>query len=154
MDKIIVYLDDAAYAQQQLAPMQGGDTAARSSRQSTHWVLVACAPRMTQHISKWVSHSARENWRAKWAEALFERIVPQLRAAGDEVTTVMAKGPLPELTRKLAARHHAARILDARRPKFGQPLQPVTASQQTGKDGWEVPAAVAGMGALLVLASE
>jgi hypothetical protein len=154
MDKIIVYLDDAAYAQHQLAPMQGGDAGERTPRAATHWVLVACAPRMTQHISKWVSHSARENWRAKWAESLFAGIVPHLRAAGDEVTTVTAKGPLPELTRKLCARHHGARVLDARRPKFVQPLQPVTASQPTDKDGWEVPAALAGMGAVLVLASE
>lgn len=155
MDKIIVYLDDAHYAQQQLAPMQGGDPPAADRRTATHWVLVACAPRMTQRISKWLSHSARENWRAKWAEKLFDQIVPGLRAAGDEVTTLLAKVPLPELTAKLAAQHPTARVLDARRPKFGQQLQPVTASQPTGKDGrWEVPAAVAGMGAVLVLAAE
>ena len=155
MDKIIVYLDDAAFAQQQLAPMQAGGAPGRQRGAATHWVLVACAPRMTQRISKWVSHSARESWRAKWAEKLFEQIVPGLRASGDDVTTLLAKGPLPELTRKLLAEHHASHVLDARRPKFGQQLQPVTASQPTGKDGrWEVPAAVAGMGAVLVLAAE
>jgi hypothetical protein len=154
MENIIVYLDDAAYAQQQLAPMQGGSPLENRGA-ATHWVLVACPPRMTQRIGKWVSHSARESWRAKWSEKLFERIVPQLRAAGDEVTTVMAKGALPELTKKLTSQHHAARVLDARRPKFGQPLQPVTASQSTDSRGaWEVPAAVAGMGAALVLAAE
>ena len=153
MENIIVYLDDAAYAQQQLAPMQGGGPESR--RAATHWVLVACPPRMTRRISKWVSHSARESWRAKWAEKLFERIVPQLRAEGDKVTTDVVKGPLPELTRKLMSQHGAARVLDARRPKFGQQLQPVTSAQSTGGDrAWEVPAAVAGMGAALLLAAE
>jgi hypothetical protein len=155
MENIIVYLDDAAYAQQQLAPMQGGASPRADRAAATHWVLVACPPRMTQRIGKWVSHSARESWRAKWAEKLFEHIVPQLRAGQDEVTTLVAKGPLPQLTQKLSAQHNAARVLDARRPKFGQPLQPVTAGQSTGNDrAWEVPAAVAGMGAALVLAAE
>jgi hypothetical protein len=149
MEKIIVYLDDAAYAQQQLAPMKS------AGAPGTHWVLVACAPRMTQRISKWVSHSARENWRAKWADKLFDQIVPQLQAAGDGVTAVLAKGPLPELTRKLTLEHGVARVLDARRPKFGQDMQPVTDDQPVPKDGrWSVPGAVMGMGAFFVLAAE
>ncbi|HZY15797.1 MAG TPA: hypothetical protein VFE74_04165, partial [Ramlibacter sp.] len=64
MDKVIVYLDDPAYAHQQLPA--GGTP--------THWVLVACAPRMTHRVSKWVSHSARENWRVKWADKLFGQV--------------------------------------------------------------------------------
>ena len=154
MDKIIVYLDDAAYAQQQLIPMKQAGQGAASGPQPTHWVLVACAPRMTHRISKWVSHSARENWRAKWADKLFEQVVPPLRNNGDTVTTVLAKGPLPELTRQLTAEHAASRVLDARRPKFGQELPPVTPDQPATKGGWQVPGAVVGMGALLVLAAE
>jgi hypothetical protein len=83
----------------------------------THWVLVACAPRMTHRISKWVSHSARENWRAKWADKVFDQVVPPLRARGDAVTPVLARGPLPELTRALMAEHGTVRVLDARRPR-------------------------------------
>ncbi|HEX7888513.1 MAG TPA: hypothetical protein VF522_04060 [Ramlibacter sp.] len=106
MDKVIVYLDDPAYAAQR---MPAGSP--------THWVLVACAPRMTHRISKWVSHSARENWRAKWADKLFDQVVPPLRARGDAVTPVLARGPLPELTRVLMAEHGTARVMDVRRPK-------------------------------------
>src|SRR5689334_2793095 len=95
MHKVIVYLDDPAYARQQM-PAAGGPT---------HWVLVACAPRMTHRISKWVSHSARENWRAKWADKLFGAVIPPLQERGDAVTPVLAKGPLPELTRLLMAEH-------------------------------------------------
>ena len=108
MDKVIVYLDDPAYARQRMPAADAGPT---------HWVLVACAPRMTHRISKWVSHSARENWRAKWADRLFEQVVPALQARGDAVTPILARGPLPELTRHLMAEHGTARVLDVRRPK-------------------------------------
>jgi hypothetical protein len=155
MEKIIVYLDDAAYAQQQLAPMSSRQTVDGNPEAATHWLLVACAPRMTRRVSKWLSHGARENWRAQWAEKLFSVIEPALAAGPDQVTTLLAKGPLPDLTRKLLAEHGACRVLDARRPKFGQELQPVTADQPTGKEGrWEVPGAVVSMGAVLVLAAE
>lgn len=152
MDNIIVYVDDAEYARQQLVPMESGTP---GRRQGTHWILVACPPRMTRHISKWVNHAARENWRNKWAEKLFFQLSPELRTGGDTVTEVLARGPLVELTQALQNRHGVARVLDARRPKFGQDLQPVTPDQPTGQEArWAVPGAVAGMGALLVLAGE
>lgn len=148
MEKIIAYVDDAEYARQHLGPMSGGLAA--------DWVLVACPPRMTRRISKWVSHSARESWRQRWSEKLFAEITPALQAAGSSVKTVIAKDPLVELTRTLMAQHGAARVLDARRPKFGQPMQPVAAGQQTdeSRNRWDVPGAVVGMGAVLVLAAE
>jgi hypothetical protein len=130
MDKVIVFLDDPAYARQHM-----GDRAA-----PTHWVLVACAPRMTHRISKWVSHSARENWRAKWAGKLFDQVVPPLRERGDAVTPVLARGPLPELTRMLMAEHGTERVLDVRRPK----------APKDGAAG--MPGALFGVGAMLMLA--
>lgn len=152
MDKIIVYVDDVEYAQHQLAPMEGS---VPSQRQATHWIVVACPPRMTRHISKWVNHTARENWRNKWSEKLFAQITPGLQALGDQVTPVLSHGPLLEMTRELLEKHGVARVLDARRPKFGQDLAPVTPEQPTSQDArWAVPGAVAGMGAFLVLASE
>jgi hypothetical protein len=131
MEKVILYLDDAAYAQAQLSA---------AAVQPTHWLLVACAPRMTHRISKWVSHSARENWRAKWADKLFDQVVPPLRKRGDTVTPILAKGPLPELTRALIAEHGEVRVVDARRPK-----------SVGGDDGvqWS-PGALLGLGAWLV----
>ena len=107
MEKVIVYLDDAAYARSQLP----------AASEPTHWLLVACAFCMIHRISKWVSHSARENWRAKWADKLFDQVLPELRERGDLVTPILAKGPLPELTSALMAEHGSLRIIDARRPK-------------------------------------
>jgi hypothetical protein len=132
MNKVIVYLDDPAYAR---APL-------RATTEPTHWLLVACAPRMTHRISKWVSHSARENWRNKWAERLFGEVVPPLRARGDAVTPILARGPLNELTRSLLEEHGTATtVLDVRRPK----------SSDSGGDTMRwTPGALLGFGALLL----
>jgi len=100
MDKIIVYIDDAAHALQQLTPMKTGGPVASSLAQArqpiqvTQWILVACPPRMTQHINKWVNHSAREKWRAKWSEKVFAQIAPTLTTQGDLVVPLVAKGTL------------------------------------------------------------
>ncbi|HEY0200366.1 MAG TPA: hypothetical protein VGC24_01595 [Burkholderiaceae bacterium] len=157
MEKIIVYVDDAAYAQQQLTPMQKSAGQPGPHLDDAHWILVACAPRMTHRVSKWVSHSARENWRTKWTDKLFAQLVPALQAHGGQVSTVVAKGPLTELTAQLHAEYGSARVLDARRPKLGHDMQPVTPEQPqaTGKDNrWSVPGAVLGLFAALVLAAE
>ena len=130
MEKVIVYLDDPAYTRQQMPAVDAGPT---------HWLLVACAPRMTHRISKWVSHSARESWRAKWADKLFDQVIPPLQARGDTVTAILARGPLPELTRSLMAEHGVERVLDVRRPK-----------QEPPQAGW-VGGAIVGLGALLLL---
>ena len=152
MEKIIVYVDDGAHAHQHLAPMK---SPGQASNHRTHWVLVACAPRMTHRISKWVSHSARENWRAKWADKLFAQIVPGLQASGDSVTVVLAKGPLPELTEQLKAEHGTSRVLDARRPKFGPDLAPGAGDPASGQGKrWDIPGTVLGMGAMLLLGVE
>ena len=155
MDTIIVYVDDTTFAQQQLAPMVLCHDSA-DTRRAVRWVVVACAPRMTHRISKWVSHSARENWRAKWADKFFGEMLPWLQSRGDTAVPMLAKGPLPELTDKLLADHPGARVIDARRPKFGQDLQPLSeATPAPARDNrWALPGAVAGMGAMLVLAAE
>ena len=155
MDRVIVYVDDAAYAQQILAPLLAREAAA-----NTRWVLVACAPRMTHRISKWVSHSARENWRTKWADKLFAQILPGLRAPAHSVTTVVAKGPLVELTEQLqAAQPSAAQVVDARRPKTDAPEdaeQGQTAGRRwpTPRPGTLMGSLLTGFGTLWVLALE
>lgn len=154
MDRVIVYVDDAAHAQQVLAPLFARQAAAK-----THWVLVACAPRMTHRISKWVSHSARENWRAKWADKLFAQILPLPHAATASVTTVLAKGPLTELTEQLQASAAVpAQIVDARRPKADEQSQQPR-SPRPGEDRWSsfsgtLGSLLTGAGTLWVLALE
>lgn len=126
MDRIIVYLDDAEFARHQLTRLNAGTA---DCPQATHWILVACPPRMTRHMSKWVNHAARQNWRNKWANKLLTQVSAGLQERGDTVTAVLADGPLGELTLELQTRLGMARVLDARRPKFEQPRQHVMADQ-------------------------
>ena len=123
MDKIIVYVDDADHAQQLLAPLVANEPA-----HQRHWVLVACAPRMTHRVSKWVSHSPRESWRNKWADKLVEQVGAGAGLQPSQVTTVLAKIPLAELTGQLQSQtqqacRHPARVLDARKPRMGTEAQ-------------------------------
>ncbi|GKT25007.1 hypothetical protein [Acidovorax sp. SUPP3334] len=157
-NKVIVYVDDAEQARQILAPLSS-----QASAGKTQWVLVACAPRMTHRISKWVSHSARENWRTKWADKLFSQILPWLHAEGVQASTVLAKGPLPELLAQLQAEHGAAPVIDARRPKQDdmaeRPATPVSAAPVTvvrkpSPRRWSLPGTLAGLGAMFMFVAE
>jgi hypothetical protein len=146
MDNIIVYVDDASYALQMLQPMhQTG-----SARNPARWIVVGCAPRVTHRASKWVTNSARESWRGKWAEKVFGRLMPLLQQGGDTVVTRLAQTTLCAQTEALIREYGVARVLDARRPKFGQDLQPVTASQVQESHGvLGYAAALAGAGLLV-----
>lgn len=125
MDNIIVYVDDAEYALHMLQPMLPSD----DSRRPTRWIVVGCAPHLTHDASKWVTHSALESWRGEWAEKVFAQLVPLLQQEGDTVVTQLAQTALCSQTESLIKEYGEARVLDARRPKFGQDLQPVTATQ-------------------------
>ena len=101
----------------------------------TRWVLVGCAPRITRRISKWVTQAARHSWQSAWADKVFARVVPFLQQPGrtsDEVITQLAPSQqsLCDLTRSLTLQHGSIRVLDARRPKLGHELQPVTPGQK------------------------
>ncbi|NJS35645.1 MAG: hypothetical protein HC765_03140 [Brachymonas sp.] len=122
LDTYIVYLDDAAYAQDKLHALL-------NQPQTKRFILVACAPRMTRRIGKWLSHSARENWRDKWCEKLFSQFVPRI-SRQDHVFCEVANGPLPDYTAMLLKDLGKAQVLDVRRPKFGIEMQPVV-DQQT-----------------------
>ncbi len=120
LDTYIVYLDDADYAQRELASVLAKPGTKR-------WILVACAPRMTRRIGKWLSHSARENWRDKWCDKLFAQFMPSI-SRSDHVFREVANGPLPEYTKMLLSELGTATVIDARRPKFGVEMPPVTQS--------------------------
>lgn len=113
MHTTLLYLDDADYARSLLqSVVASGHTA------QTHWVLVACAPRITHRVSKFVSNRTRENWRSKWADKLFASIVPMLADSGGRITTVLARVPLHEVQAQVQAEYGpAVQVVDLRRPK-------------------------------------
>ena len=143
MNPIIVYVDDATYAQPMLEALAGSSQAA-----SSHWLIVACAPRMTHRVSKWVSHRARENWRGKWADKLFAAILPVMATSGGKVTPVLAKGPLTELIAELQQEHGAAQVIDARRPKQ-ETVAAAPAPEASGGRRWNMPGTMAALAAMM-----
>jgi hypothetical protein len=148
MDKMIVYVDDAEHALHLISPML-------QTSAPMHWILVACPPKLTQRISKWVSHSARQSWRARWADKLFGQIRPRLTDQKDQVDTLVAQEPLVRITQRLLAQHPQARVLDARRPKLGVDQPPVNHHQTPDTpSAWAIPGAMASLGAVMILAAE
>jgi hypothetical protein len=146
MDNIIVYVDDAAYAKQLLQPMlTPGNT-----RSPTRWIVVGCAPRVTHHVSKWVTHSARQSWRGKWADKVFSQLTPLLQQGGDSVLTQLAENQLCGQTEALVKTYGVARVSEERRHQFCQDLQPVTTTQAQEHHGvLGYAAALAGAGLLV-----
>lgn len=148
MEKIAVFVNDVAAARHLLEPMLKGCGA-------THWVLVACPPTLTRHIGRWVSHSARQQWRERWAADLFDALRPELEARpGSEVETLIAKRPLVDVSARLVARLPQLCLLDARQPRVGRVDEPISAAQpaQAG-NRWATPAAAtAGLTLVLTLA--
>ena len=148
MEKIAVFVNDAAYAHHLLQPMLRGDA-------PTHWVVVGCAPTLTRHIGRWVSQGARRQWRERWAEALFAELQPRLAALpGSTVETLLANRPLVEVSARLEARLSPVRLLDARQPRIGKLDEPISARQPAASTTpWAGPvAATTGLSALLALA--
>ena len=118
MNNIIVYVDDTAYAHYALENLRLSEGARRPVR----WIVVGCAPRVTHRASKWVTNSARESWRGKWADKVFAALVPLLAQNGDVVVTRIAQSTLRAQTEKLIDEYGVARVVDARKPKARQDI--------------------------------
>jgi hypothetical protein len=147
MEKIAVFVNDAEHARHLLQPMLGGG-------RPTHWIVVACAPTLTRHIGRWVSHAARQQWLERWSNELFAQLEPELRAIpGSRVEKMLARKPLAEVCARLEQKQGPVRLLDARRPRVGKNDEPLTADQPPADSkGWAYPiAATTGLTALLAL---
>lgn len=147
METIVVYVNDAAHARSILQPMLAEGRPAR-------WVVVACAPRLTRRIGKWVARSTRQQWRQRWSEKVFDQVVPMLSDGGaSEVETHVASIPLHQLSAELLQRYgNASRVLDARRPRVGDALPPAVKDQPVEPGGRWSSQIVAASGLCAVLA--
>lgn len=146
MQKIAVFVNDVAHAKQILQPMA-------SNQGMTHWILVACPPRLTRHIGRWVSRSAQDQWMERWSAEIFPELESLLnQRSGNKVEKMLAKRPLTDVTKKLEQRLGNVSFLDARVPAVGRRDEPITEGQASN-DAWTYPVAVTtGLSAVLVLA--
>ncbi len=148
METMIVYVDDADYARKLLEPLVAPSSKLTPSK-STHWIVVASTAHVPNDISKWVSAKALELWQEDRAREMFDQVVPLLVRSGDTVKTQVAsqKQRLVAQTEVLLKQHLGAKVLDARRPKFGQDMEPVTAAQPKDQNSF------AGIATAVTLAS-
>ena len=136
MQTMIVCIDDADYAIRLLQPMLPTSPMLFDANQSpTRWVLVGCAPRLTHHARKWVPHSAYLSWQQSWADEVFDQVkthIQQKCRAADEVDIHLALNnqSVCELVQNITQQYRQSQVLDARRPKFGHELPPVTVGQK------------------------
>lgn len=147
MDKIVVFVNDASHAEQALRPLAGGEPC--------HWIVVACPPTLTRHIGRWVSTAARQQWRDRWSAELFAKVEPVLKTnGGSRIEKMVARRPLIELATRIDQRLGGVKVFDARRPRLGQPDEPVSASTPEKEiSRWAYPVAVTtGLSAMLALA--
>ena len=96
---------------------------------------MGCAPGVTRHISRFTTRKARAVWRDSWGDKVVAWVAPQLQNQArplDSVITQVAppRQSLCDLTNALTQQYSARRVLDARRPKLEQDLQPVTLTQK------------------------
>jgi len=148
METIAVFVNDVAATRRILPPMLRGEG-------PTHWVLVACPPVLTRHIGRWVSQSARRQWRERWAAELFAGLAPDLKLpAGSALETLVASRPLVDVSARLLQRWPQLRLLDARAPRVGRIDEPISATQPApAVSRWAAPvAATAGLSVVLTLA--
>ena len=148
METWLVYIDDKIHAQQQITPLlvKGAPI---------QWILVGCPPRLTRHAGKWLTQKAIQRWKSQWTQENLQPIQAMLSLRGDKVMTEVAPGPLVHMTQKMQQTWGAVRVLDARRPRLAQELQPATKDQpRVAHNPLLVPGSVAFMGTMMTLAAD
>ena len=131
METFAVYVNDHEHGPRQILSLLEGQAPAR-------WVLLACPPRMSRHLGRWLSQPAKKKWRMRWSEEALHEVTQRIRAKGDAFEIRIVRDPQAKLERELRREFPGLRLIDARRMQ----------------DRWEVPAGAAAMGTLMTLAVE
>lgn len=149
METYIVYINDGDFARRQIVAFIEG-------RSPDRWVLVGCPPRLPRHSGRFLSQPALKRWRADWTRDSLKDIIAILTSRGHEVSTRVAHVPLITFTRQLRGELGPnVRLLDARRPRSGAALEPVTVDQPGERpDAWSATGGAIALGALITIASE
>ena len=110
MNVKIVFVDDADFTLKRLGEYAHAD--------NEHWVLVACAPKITRRASRWGNRSTLDKWRNKWAKNLFEGKQPNSQPLqSGHLSTHISEVSVQQMTAQLHAEYPDAEVLDWRRPK-------------------------------------
>ena len=148
MKTVALFIDDADAARLALRPLM------QSTGGGARLILVACAPKLTRHAGRFVSHAGREQYRQRWARELFTELQPLWSVASrGTVETMVAKAPPEVIVQRLKLREGSELLaIDARKAGL-QPARddPESPARQAARR-WLVPAFVtSGLGIALAL---
>jgi hypothetical protein len=132
---VILVLDDAQCLLQGLPAMQTAPdvttpASAGAGSPPRHWVVLACPPRMSQRIGKFMSQSARAGWQARWIDKLRAQIQPVLQEGRDTMELHILGNQFAAQLKTLQSVHPGADVKDLRRPRIGE--APATQSVAKG----------------------
>ena len=92
---VALFIDDAAAARLALQPLL-------QSSHPAHVILVACAPKLTHHVGRFLTHASREQYRDRWARDLFGELQPLWSLAPrGTVETLVARAPLDVMVQRM-----------------------------------------------------
>jgi hypothetical protein len=148
MRTIALFIDDAAAARMALQPLM-------QSKDTGRVILVACAPKLTRHVSRFVSNAGREQYRQRWARELFAELQPLWSVAPrGTVETMIAKVPLEAIVQRMKVQEGSELLaIDARKASLEQARAGQATPAQQAAKRWLIPAFVtSGLGIALALA--
>src|SRR5512139_3404050 len=147
MKTVALFIDDTEAARMALRPLL-------QSRADGRVVLVACAPKLSRHVGRFVSNAGREQYRQRWARDLFTELQPLWSMAPrGTVETMVAKAP-PEVVVQRMKVHEGTDLvaIDARRTALEQARLSQATPAQVAARRWLVPAFVTtGLGIALAI---
>ena len=148
MPTIALFIDDAEAARLALRPIL-------QSRDARRVILVACAPKLTRHVSRFVSQAGREQYRQNWARDLFSELQPLWSAAPrGTIETMIAKAPPDVIVQRMRVQVGTDLLaIDARKAGLEQALAGQATPARIAARRWLVPAFItSGLGIALALA--
>jgi hypothetical protein len=147
MKTVALFIDDAESARLALQPLL-------QSRDAGRVVLVACAPKLSRHVGRFVSNAGREQYRQRWARDLFSELQPLWSMAPrGTVETVVAKAPLEVVVQRMKVQEGTGLVaIDARRTALEQARLSQATPAQLAARRWLIPAFVTtGLGIALAI---
>jgi len=149
MRTIALFVDDASTARLALRPLLAAASPSRV-------ILVACAPRLTRHVGRWLNQASRDQYRQRWARELFAQLQPLWGASPrGTIETLVAAGRLETQVARLRQQIGNDLVtIDARGVRFARDDQSVEPHHVSAAQRWLVPAAAvtSGLGLALALA--
>ncbi len=147
MRTIALFIDDAAAARMALQPLIQSSDAVRV-------VLVACAPKLSRHVGRFVSNAGRDQYRQRWARDLFSELQPLWSTAPrGTVETMIAKAPLEVIVQRMKVHEGTELVaIDARKAALEQARMNQATPVQLAARRWLVPAFITtGLGIALAI---